>query len=72
MQYFAFLPGAHNLLVFDVHNILSCWSCDGSCLTMYDTGEGVQLTRWRPSDGTNEEMDEAGGQLVEIMVDYPR
>ncbi|TDL22918.1 hypothetical protein BD410DRAFT_182795 [Rickenella mellea] len=71
ISYFAFLPGARHLLLFDVVGTISCWTCEGVLLDKWEAGVGSQLTRWKPSEtnGVHEWMD---SQAVEIMIDHPQ
>ena len=73
VTYFTFLPGTRHLMVFDVQNILSCWTTDGRQLQSWRVAKGGKLTRWKPCDESESSYDiKDHAQGVELMIELPR
>ena len=73
VSYFSFIPGCHHLMVYDLLNVLSCWTVDGRCLVQKKISGRPVLTRWKPLD----EIESAsrglkpGHQAIEITMQTP-
>lgn len=60
-------------MIYDMKNMLSCWSLDGTCLATWQVEIGAVLTRWKPCDESETSFDfGAGVQAVEIMIEFQR
>lgn len=71
INYFTFLPGSRHVLVYDMFNVISCWTVDGAPLNYYPVEEGVKLTRWKPLEEPElMGLDEVGDGAVEITLEY--
>ncbi|THH05476.1 hypothetical protein EW145_g4768 [Phellinidium pouzarii] len=70
--YFTFLPGSRHVMLYDMHNILSCWTTGGEFLETMQMAEGAKLVRWKPCDESENIYDyNRQMQAVEITVEHP-
>ena len=73
VTYFGFLPGSNHIMIYDSHNVLSCWTTDGLHLASLAVGEGAVLSRWKPCDEEKSYDFHQWGTTahgVEITVEY--
>lgn len=71
INYFTFLPGSRHVLIYDMHNVISCWTVKGIPLNFFRVERGAKLTRWKPLEES--EIDSEYGDRaweVEIMLEY--
>ena len=72
INYFTFLPGSRLVLVYDMHNIISCWTVTGMQLEAYRVETGAKLTRWKPLEDeiASGFSSESTIWTVEIMLEH--
>ncbi|KAI5122337.1 hypothetical protein M0805_002504 [Coniferiporia weirii] len=72
VSYFTFLPGSHHLMIYDMYNVMSCWTTKGEHLKSWRVAHGAKLTRWKPCDESENNYDyNRRMQAVEIMIEFP-